>query len=108
MTSNSSLVSHFLSFLRVFINLCMHPSQRDVGFPNVSISSCSKMGLVLATEGESRLTETYARCQQCVEANGAGAGAFIDGKWTNDGAIGRGSNILPNQSAIRVLKLQIT
>jgi hypothetical protein len=64
------------------------------------------MGPVLATEGESHQTETYARCGQCVEANGAGAGAFIDGKWTNDGAIGRGSNILPYWSAIWVLKLR--
>ena len=63
------------------------------------------MGPVLATEGESRQTETCARCGQCVEANGAGSGAFIDGKWTNDGAIGRGSNILPYWSAIWVLKL---
>jgi hypothetical protein len=60
---------------------------------------------VLATEGELRQTETCARCRQCVEATGAGAGAFIDGKWSNDGAIGRGSNILPYWSAIWVLKL---
>ena len=58
------------------------------------------MGPVLATEGELRQTETCARCRQCVEANGAGSGAFIDGKWTNDGAIGRGSNFPSNLSAI--------
>ena len=58
---------------------------------------------VLATEGESDQTETYAHCRQCVEANDAGAGAFIDGKRSNDGAIGWGSNILPNRSAIWVL-----
>ena len=43
---------------------------------------------VLATEGKLDQTETFARCRQCVEANGAGAGAFNDGKWLNDGAIG--------------------
>jgi len=55
---------------------------------------------VLATEGELDQTETFTHCRRCVEANGAGAGAFNDGKWSNDGAIGRGSNILPNLSAI--------
>ena len=64
------------------------------------------MGPMLATEGELRQTETCARYRQCVEANGVGAGAFIDRKWSNDGAIGRGSNILPNRSAIWVLKLR--
>jgi len=43
---------------------------------------------VLATQGELRQTKTCARCGQCVEANGAGVGAFNDGKWTNDGVIG--------------------
>jgi hypothetical protein len=47
-----------------------------------------KMVPVLATEGKLDQTETFARCRQCVEANGAGAGAFNDGKWSNDGAIG--------------------
>jgi hypothetical protein len=60
---------------------------------------------VLATWGELDQTETCASCRQCVEANGAGAGAFNNGKWSNDGAIGRGSNILPNRSAIWVLKI---
>jgi predicted nucleic acid binding AN1-type Zn finger protein len=99
-TSNSSLKQHFSTFLRVYIDLCMHPSRRGVDSRNVSISSSSKMVPVLATEGELRQTETCARCRQCVEATGAGAGAFIDGKWSNDGAIGRGSNILPYRSAI--------
>ena len=61
---------------------------------------------VLATEGELRQTETCARYPQCVEATGAGAGAFIDKKRSNDGAIGPGSNILPYCSAIRALKLR--
>ena len=61
---------------------------------------------VLATEGELRQTETCARCRQCVEANGAGVGALNDGKWTNDGAIGPGSNFLPYRSAILVLKIR--
>ena len=64
------------------------------------------MGPVLATEGKLDQTETFARCQRCVKANGAGAGAFNDGKWSNDGAIGRGSNFLSNRSAILVLKIR--
>ncbi len=46
------------------------------------------MGPVLATEGELRQTATYTEGRQCVEANGAGAGASNDGKGTNDGAVG--------------------
>jgi hypothetical protein len=61
---------------------------------------------VLATEGELRQTKTCACCQQCVEANGAGAGAFMDGKRSNDGAIARGSNIPSNRSAIWVLEIR--
>ena len=64
------------------------------------------MGPMLATEGELSQTEMCAHYRQFVEANGAGAGAFIDGTWMNDGAIGRGSNILPYWSAIWVLKLR--
>ena len=57
------------------------------------------MGPVLATEGKLDQTETFTRCQRCVKANGAGAGAFNDGKWSNDVAIGY-------QSAILVLKIR--
>ena len=46
------------------------------------------MGLVLATEGGSHQTVTYIPSRQCVEANGAGAGASDDGKGTNNGAVG--------------------
>ncbi len=77
------------SLICIFIDIC--------DFRNVSIFSSSKMVPVLATEGELHQTETCARCQQCVEANGAGAGAFIDGKRLNDGAIARGSNIPSNR-----------
>ena len=76
------------SFLCVFIDLYRRLSRRDVNFSNFSISSRAKMGPVLATEGELCQTETCAPCRQCVEANGAEAGAFNVGKWTNDGAIG--------------------
>ncbi len=96
------------SFLRVFIDLYRRLLRRDVDFSNVSILSCAKMGPVLATEGELRQTETCAHCRQCVKANGAGAGAFNDGKWTNDGGIGLGSNFLSNRSAILVLKIRRT
>jgi hypothetical protein len=61
---------------------------------------------VIATEGELRQTETCTRFRQCVKANGAGAGAFIDGKRLNDGAIARGHNILPYRSAIWVLVIR--
>jgi hypothetical protein len=94
------------SLPRIFIDLYRRLSHRDVDFSNVSILSCAQMVPVLATEGKLRQTETCARCQQCVEANGAGAGAFNDGKWTNDGAIGPGSNFLPYLSAILVLKIR--
>jgi hypothetical protein len=86
--SISSLKSHILSFLRVFIEQRHHLSRRGVDSRNASISSSLKMVPVLATEGKLDQTETFARCRQCVEANGAGAGAFNDGKWSNDGAIG--------------------
>ncbi len=45
------------------------------------------MGPVLATEGELHQTASHTVSQQCVEANGAGAGASNDGKQTNDGII---------------------
>ncbi len=79
---------HLASFPCIIIEQRRRPLRRDVEFSNVSILSCSKMGPVLATEGELRQTKTCTRCQQCVDANGAGAGAFNDGKWTTDGAIG--------------------
>jgi len=60
----------------------------------------------LTTDGELHQTEACARCRWCVETNGAGAGAFNDGKWLNDGAIGQGSNFLSNRSAILVLKIR--
>jgi hypothetical protein len=78
---------HLASFPCIIIEQCRCPLCRDVKFSNVSILSCSKMGPVLATEGKLRQTETCACCRQCVEANDAGAGAFNDRKWTNDGAI---------------------
>ena len=43
------------------------------------------MGPVLATEGELRQTATNTTSWQCLEANGVGAVASNDGKWTNDG-----------------------
>ena len=85
--SISSLKSHILSFLCIFIEQRHRLSRRGVDSRNVSISSSSKMVPVLAIEGKLDQTETFARCQQCVEANGTGAGAFNDGKWSNDGAI---------------------
>ena len=45
------------------------------------------MGLMLATEGELRQTATLTASRQCVKANGAGAGAFNNGKQANDGVI---------------------
>ena len=78
----------------------IHLSSEEYDFWNVSILACSKMVPVLATEGELRQTKKCARCQWCVETNGAGAGAFIDGKWSNDGMIGWGSNFPPNRPAI--------
>ena len=60
---------------------------------------------VLATYGELDQTEVCACCRWCVKTNGAEAGAFNDGKWSNDGAIGWGSNFLSNRSAILVLKI---
>ncbi len=47
-----------------------------------------EMSPMLVTEGELRRTATHTASQQCVEANGAGAGVSDDGKGTNDGAIG--------------------
>ncbi len=46
-----------------------------------------KMGPVLATEGELRQTATHTASRQCVEANGAGAGASNNGKQTNNRVI---------------------
>ena len=83
-----SLKSHILLFLPVFIEQHNQLSRRGVDSRNVSISSSSKMVPVLATEGKSDQTETLAPCQQCVKTNGAGTGAFNNGKWSNDGAIG--------------------
>jgi hypothetical protein len=82
------ILPHLASCSCIFIEQRRCPSRRDVEFSNVSFLSRSKMGPVLATEEELRQTKTCARCRQCVEANGAGTGAFNDGKWTNDGAIG--------------------
>jgi hypothetical protein len=45
------------------------------------------MSPMLVTEGELRQTVTHTASLQCVEANGAGAGASDDGKGTNDGAV---------------------
>ncbi len=59
-------------------------SRRDAIVTNVSFSLRIKMGPVLTTEGELRQTATNTGCQ-CVEANGAGAVASNNGKWTNDG-----------------------
>ncbi len=58
------------------------------------------MSPMLVTEGELRQTATHTASRQCVEANGAGAGASDR---TNDGAVGWGSNDLPYRSAF-VLK----
>jgi hypothetical protein len=79
---------HLTSFPCIIIEQHRQPSRQNLKFSNVSISSCSKMGPVLATEGKLRQTEMCACCRQCVEANGAGTGAFNVGKWTIDGAIG--------------------
>ncbi len=46
------------------------------------------MSPMLVTEGELRQTATHIASRQCVEANGAGAGASDNGKGTNDGAVG--------------------
>jgi hypothetical protein len=46
----------------------------------------------------------YSHCRWYVKGNGARAGASNDRKPTNDGAVGYGSNNLPNLSAICVLK----
>ncbi len=43
---------------------------------------------MLITEGELHQTATHTASQQCVEANGAGAGVLDDGKGTNDGVVG--------------------
>ncbi len=98
--------SLFPSFQRILIEQHRRPSRRGFDFWNVSILARSKMVPVLATEGELRQSEACARCRWCVETIGAGAGAFNDGKWSNDGAIGRGSNFLSNRSAILVLKIR--
>ena len=45
------------------------------------------MGPMLATEGELRQTATLTASRLCVEANGAGAAEFTNGKQTNDGVI---------------------
>jgi hypothetical protein len=45
------------------------------------------MGPALAKEGEFYQTASRTANRQCVEANGAGAGASNDGKQTNDGVI---------------------
>ncbi len=52
-----------------------------------------------------RQTKTCTCCRQCIQANGARARAFDNGKWTNNGAIWWGSNILSYWSAIWVLKV---
>jgi hypothetical protein len=46
------------------------------------------MNPMLITEGELCQTATHTASRQCVEANGAGAGASDDGKGTNDSAVG--------------------
>ncbi len=74
-------------FLCVLIKQRQRPSCRDVDVTNVTILPCLKMGPVLATEGDLRQSATHAASQQCVEVNGAGAGASNDGKQTNDGVI---------------------
>ena len=53
------------------------------------------MGPVLATEGKLHQTKMYIRCQWCVNGNGSGTGASDDGKQTNEGAVGWGSNNYP-------------
>jgi hypothetical protein len=70
------------------IKQCWRPSCQDAVATNVSILLCLKMGPVLATEGELRQTATHTASRQCVEANGARAGASDDGKGTNNGAVG--------------------
>ncbi len=62
------------------------------------------MSPMLVTEGELRQTATHTVSCQCVEANGAGVGALDDEKGMNDGAVGLGSNNLPNCSTFWVLK----
>jgi hypothetical protein len=79
---------------------------QDAVVTNVTILLRLKMGPVLATEGEFRQTTTHTASQQCVEANGAGAGASDNGKGTNNGAVGKGFNNLPNRSAFWVLKIR--
>jgi len=48
-TSNSHFLSHFSSFLCIFIEICSHLSHRGINSRNVSILSRSKMVPVLAT-----------------------------------------------------------
>ncbi len=55
---------------------------------NVTILWPPEMSLMLITEGELRQTVTHTVSRQCVEANGAEAGASEDGKRTNNGAVG--------------------
>jgi hypothetical protein len=62
------------------------------------------MGLVIATEGKSHQTKTYTHCRWYVEDNGSRMGASNNKKLTNESAVGLGSNNLPNQLAIQVLK----
>jgi hypothetical protein len=74
----------YLQFLCVLIEPCWRPLCQDIDVTNVSIPRCLKMGPVLATEGKLHQTNMYARCWECAEANGAGAGASNDGTQTND------------------------
>ena len=63
------------------------------------------MGPVLTSPGELYQAKRCTCCRWCVKGNGAGVGASDDGKGMNDGAVGKGSNNLPNHSAFWVLKI---
>jgi hypothetical protein len=90
----------FLTFLCVLIDLCGHQLWRPCIAAKFSISWPLKMGPVLITEGDSRQTKTYTPSPQCIKANGAGAGASDNVKWTDKSAVGYGSNNLrPNRPA---------
>ena len=84
-TASSCILLHILSFLRILIEQRRRPSRQDAAVKNVTNSLRLKMGEVLATKGELRQTASRTASQQCVEANGVGAVASNDGKWTNDG-----------------------
>ncbi len=86
--SNYHYILLFSSLLCVLVRLFRRRSQPNALVTNETILWPPEMSPMLVTEGKSRKTTTHTTSQQCVEANGAGAGASDDGKETNDGAVG--------------------